>query len=201
MTTSTAYAIDLPDVPPNPFEVEHLREWAGDIVDGYDERKVNSLAAPFTTIRLVCVWDRYDADGTGGNSEFIGRALDPGSRDEVGPWRVLHPDVYAYLMGEPAPGDNTSGAATVEGGSPAGFVSLLGATWGTGEAPAVEWEDGFGNVALLDDYEQCAHDGCSGSLDDGEGYDGYCGGCADLISVHDDGEHDDAPDTDCPTCS
>lgn len=42
----------------------------------------------------------------------------------------------------------------------------------------------------LDDEEPCATEGCDGSMDDGEGEDGYCGNCADRIyaSEHPDDE-------------
>lgn len=50
----------------------------------------------------------------------------------------------------------------------------------------------------LDDTETCRH--CSADTSDGEGYDGYCGSCADLVSQHENGEHDGPADGDCPDC-
>jgi hypothetical protein len=47
----------------------------------------------------------------------------------------------------------------------------------------------------------CRADTCLNALDDGEGWDGYCGTHADLIAQHDAGEHTEAPRLDdCPKC-
>jgi hypothetical protein len=34
-----------------------------------------------------------------------------------------------------------------------------------------------------DDTETCSTDGCGASPNDGEGYDGYCGTCADRLET------------------
>lgn len=51
---------------------------------------------------------------------------------------------------------------------------------------------------LNDEEDNCSH--CGMSLDDNEGYDGLCGNCADLAEDHNDGNHKDAPDENCPEC-
>ena len=63
-----------------------------------------------------------------------------------------------------------------------------------------------------DEEETCIADDCDESLNDGEGYDGYCGTHADKIEGHNEGQHrvsgfDDngdpanGPDADCPNCN
>jgi len=37
----------------------------------------------------------------------------------------------------------------------------------------------------------CRTDGCDGDPDDGEGWDGFCGNCADAIQERYDDEHED----------
>lgn len=57
------------------------------------------------------------------------------------------------------------------------------------------------------DEETCAAEDCNDTLDDGEGYDGYCGYHADLIESHHAGEHathiasDSGANDDCPECA
>jgi hypothetical protein len=41
---------------------------------------------------------------------------------------------------------------------------------------------------------------CGEPNDNGEGYDGFCGNCADRIEVHNDGNHADGKREDCPNC-
>lgn len=63
-----------------------------------------------------------------------------------------------------------------------------------------------------EDEETCIADDCDESLDDGEGFDGYCGTHADKIEGHNTGQHrvsgfdDDGdpasgPDPECPNCN
>lgn len=47
------------------------------------------------------------------------------------------------------------------------------------------------------DEDSCGF--CHSSLDDGEGFDGFCGNCADLIESHLSGGHEDRGE--CPSCN
>lgn len=65
-----------------------------------------------------------------------------------------------------------------------------------------------------DEYEshivngRCTRNACPGLCDnahcrepiDGGGWNGECGSCADVRASHDDGDHDDEPDSDCVAC-
>jgi len=46
--------------------------------------------------------------------------------------------------------------------------------------------------------ESCSH--CGKDAGGGDGYDGFCPGCADLIDQHDEGEHSARHDR-CPMCA
>lgn len=48
-----------------------------------------------------------------------------------------------------------------------------------------------------DEEDDCAN--CSETIDGG-GWDGYCGHCSDLVSMHEAGEHDEDPESECPKC-
>ncbi|MFJ4879905.1 hypothetical protein ACIP93_32525 [Streptomyces sp. NPDC088745] len=48
--------------------------------------------------------------------------------------------------------------------------------------------------------DQCVNDGCAGRTDDGEGWDGECGNCADVRASHDDEAHQTARRADCVAC-
>lgn len=49
---------------------------------------------------------------------------------------------------------------------------------------------------FIDHEDLCSF--CHESLDDGEGYDGFCGTCADLIESHHSGNH--STHSQCPVC-
>lgn len=54
------------------------------------------------------------------------------------------------------------------------------------------------------DEDVCVVEDCGESLNDGEGFDGYCGTHADKIESHSEGYHQAAeggPDADCPNCN
>lgn len=51
-----------------------------------------------------------------------------------------------------------------------------------------------------EEVEGCAEPGCEESMDDGEGWNGFCGHHADLIANHEEGDHDGTPSPDCPEC-
>lgn len=51
-----------------------------------------------------------------------------------------------------------------------------------------------------EEVEECAAPDCEESLDDGEGWNGFCGHHADLIANHEEGDHDGTTSPDCPEC-
>lgn len=220
-TTATTATDEIEMIPLSPADVAHLIDNQGMFVNGYDDDAINSVLGNFETARLVCLWAYYDDYGYGGDSEFFGvaKVADPAythlhanaTKDE-GPWRQVHPDVWSYLSDPDSDID------------PANIPCLLVAT--TEHAPQNINDlggDGFANVATEnktetdedddeDDEETCVDDDCDESLEDGEGFDGYCGNHADKIEGHNEGRHrpvgekddegDDAngPDDECPNC-
>ena len=68
---------------------------------------------------------------------------------------------------------------------------------------ATDEKDSHGTLMCSDcqDEDTCDADGCTGSLSDGEGYDGYCGTHADKVENHNEGQHaGDGRDAECPEC-
>lgn len=49
----------------------------------------------------------------------------------------------------------------------------------------------------VEDEESCSH--CGQEAGGGDGYDGFCPSCADLVDAHDEGEHS-TPNDRCPLC-
>lgn len=202
-------------------DVAHLIEHKGTFEDGYDDAAISSVLDGFETARLVCVWDYHDDYGYGGNSEFFGVTkvpdpaythMYPNATKDEGPWRQVHPDVWAFLS-DP---DSDIDPATI----PCLLVSTTEyAPQNINDLPG----DGFANVAIEnktdsddsdndDDEEICVGDDCEESLEDNEGYDDYCGTCTDKIENHnlgkhrpigetdDDGDDSEGPDDECPNC-
>lgn len=69
---------------------------------------------------------------------------------------------------------------------------------------AVSLEPGAGELDQVDGTpleDLCSNEDCRSALDDGEGYDGECGNCADRRYSHDLGEHRHAPQHDCAACA
>lgn len=195
---------EIPFLPLSDADRAHLIENKGTFENGYDGDGVAAVLREFESARLVCVWGSYDDMGYGGDSEFFGQAKFadvPGNGVTSGPWRQVHPDVWTYLS-DP---DSTIDPATI--------ACLL--------APTAEFarqdidtlfSDGECNMAVKEETETCTVDDCDESLDDGEGFDGYCGNHADKIEGHNHGAHrplgetDDegdettGPDDECPNC-
>lgn len=62
------------------------------------------------------------------------------------------------------------------------------------------------NLPGYDDGDACRTEECDGKTDDGEGYDGYCGNCADrgatLCEFHPWNEDENGPaPSECPECN
>lgn len=197
----------LNPVPLTPEDVEVLRQNKGWFENGYDNRDAEKVLECFTAADLAVTWEYLDDGDHAGCSEFIGMESvivgyhDNGlsRRESVGPWRRIHPDVWTYLSDPDTDID------------PEQIPSLLD----TGEHAVFEDQDiadkGFiQNEDDDDDEDECYH--CGESLDDGNGYDGYCGDCADRIEGHNTGNHrpvgernDDGDEangfqSDCPNC-
>lgn len=206
--TDTA-APDLSPVPLTESDIDLLREHKGWFEDGYDNRDAMKVLECFEAATMVVTWEHLDDGDEAGCSEFIGMERTPvgttahGHRAfaDAGVWRRIHPDVWTYLY-DPECDIN-----------PEQIPSLLD----TGEFAVFEDQDiadkGFiQNPDEDDDEETCIADNCDESLDDDEGYDGYCGSCADKIENHNTGGHrevgtdDDegdpatGADTECPNC-
>ena len=52
-------------------------------------------------------------------------------------------------------------------------------------------QDTFDRLDMLFEDETCRTDGCTGYADDGEGWNGYCGNCADTLYGDDDAAEED----------
>lgn len=194
----------LNPVPLTSEDIEVLRQNKGWFEDGYDNHDAMKVLECFTAADMVVTWEYLDDGDHAGCSEFIGleRVVTGMSErgypltQSTGPWRRIHPDVWTYLSDPDTDID------------PAQIPSLLD----TGEHAIFEDQDiaDKGFIQNEDDEDECVH--CGESLDDGEGYDGYCGNCADRIEGHnvgnhrpvgkhnDDGDEANGHQDDCPNC-
>lgn len=206
----TSVTLTAPATPPlTPRDVAHLIEHKGCFEDGYDDDTINKVLGGFESANLVCVWDYFDDAGYGGNSEIVGIGQAPigptaqGDRAwvDVGTWRRLHPDTWAFLSDPETDIDPESIPSLLDTNGDFAVYEIQNID----ELPG----DGFRNVAAeYDDTDSteadaCTH--CGEALDDGEGCDGYCGTCADLIEQHNDTDDEDSghatPERDCPNCN
>jgi hypothetical protein len=78
--------------------------------------------------------------------------------------------------------------------------------WNSVQTPGAPLIVDFGNIDIegLDDDDVrevavCRSDDCDGSIDNGEGYNGFCGSCADRLDNDDDLE-DAAEGEECTAC-
>lgn len=96
---------------------------------------------------------------------------------EVDPGDWFEYDGVEYAVGGENNGDGPSDEETA-------LITALMAWWKEGR----ESED------------KCRY--CGEANDDGEGWDGYCSHCADLMQGHTDGDHEgEENDDDCPLCA
>jgi hypothetical protein len=208
--TVTATAPRLNPVPLAESDIDLLREHKGWFENGYDNRDAMKVLDCFQSADMVVTWEYLDDGSEAGCSEFIGMEyVTVGTYESgmprvetTGPWRRIHPDVWTYLSDPECDID------------PATIPSLLD----TGEFAVFEDQD-IADKGFIqnpdedeDDEEVCIDDDCDEPLDDGEGFDGYCGTHADKIERHNNGGHrplgktdddgDEAIGTDdeCPNC-
>jgi hypothetical protein len=171
-------------------DLDALTDFRGAFVNGYSEDDIEDLAQNLETIDLVCQWDVYDDYGYGGDSTILVRDRNdsPGSG-----WHIISGALYDHLFSPEEGGPLTAENLHV-------FDPRLKVLNQDIQA-AMTRVDGANHAASADDTaEACSF--CEASLDDGEGYDGYCGACADLIEAHNEGEHASyARDADCPNCN
>lgn len=168
-----------------PAEVEVLVEHRGSFEDGYDDEDITYFASGFKSVEFGCVWEYRDASGCGGDSEIVVREVlsDDGSR---GPWCRPDADTYEFLTNKDSDTD------------PESIKSFIGEPYDGADPESLNVINPY-NFATTDE-ELCRADECDESLDDGEGYDGYCGTHADKVANHEEGAHEEAPDDDCPEC-
>lgn len=160
-----------------------IEENRGRFENGYDDDDITRFSRELGGVGFATLWEYRDEDGFGGASEFI-------VRDNAdGPWKRIHPDVFAYLVGDEDAGENLSHLTTLESDD---VVTEL-------------TDDMIGDLSVsanvtADDALICRADGCNERNDDGEGWDGWCGNCADIVTQHEEGDHEDEPRGDCPEC-
>lgn len=160
-------------VPLAKSDIEVIDENIGCFENGYDEDDAAWVLGKLSG-NLRAIWEYRDADGYGGDSEFIGK-------DESGVWRPIHPDVWQALSDPNSDVD----LAKVE--------SLLDPNQMYGRQDV----DDLGDQTNVtgDDQTVCRFPGCD---EDGEGddaEDGLCGHHADVRYGHIDEDYDgDAED-------
>ncbi|MEU9837465.1 hypothetical protein AB0D67_38520 [Streptosporangium sp. NPDC048047] len=128
-------------VPAAPGPLYALSELRGRMSTGYDDGAVNSVLGQISEAvkqRLVCVWDKIDTWGVGGNSQFYWETEDGQLLELVGElWPWLNGD--SHNPGTPHfPGTPASWI-----GPPTGMTTT-----------SLTWTDGFHNYAGWDDDEQ-----------------------------------------------
>lgn len=158
-----------------------LTDERGRFENGYDSADISQFAARFESVDFGVVWDEYStSDGYIGDSEFVVRERPDGK------WMRLHADASAFLIcPDEAPAD-LSHLTSLASDQPAYEVS------------GAIMHDEVNFASRSDDI--CRADGCFEDLDDGNGWDGWCGHHADIVSGHEDGDHKSAPRDDCPEC-
>lgn len=118
-------------------QYEAIADLRGSMDDGYDDERVNRVLGRISEVsglRIVCVWDYYDASGVGGNSDFYVN-IDGQFHDCAG-------DLWRWLNG--STGDPDTPAVP---GPPASWVG----------APTdlrddqLRYDDGGHNYAIQDD--------------------------------------------------
>jgi hypothetical protein len=183
--SESSFSLDPPSVI-TPEETEALAEHRGRFVEGYDSEDIERFADQFTSVEVACTWEYIDSDGFGGDSEILFREV--GADSTFGPWCRPSEDVHNLLFEADSDVD------------PESIASIVGERCETQELDEDDKFPGGVNFARRDDIERCAHDECDESLDDGEGWNGYCGTHADKIENHNEGDHEETPDDDCPEC-
>ena len=173
----------IPPVVLSLSDVAHLTAHKGVFEEGYDDEDALRVLSSFTDVNLILMWDYHDSDGFGGGVEILGRAT--GDNE---PWRALHPGVLRYLTDPDCLLD------------PATIPSLLEGVAAPGQESLGNLDDGTQTAREYEAVEECAADDCDDDMTDNEGYDGFCGTHADLIAQHDDGEHPDGLNSECPDC-
>ncbi|MFD8565152.1 hypothetical protein ACFV1N_48480 [Streptosporangium canum] len=127
--------------PEAPSPLYALSELRGHMADGYDDDAVNSILGQIseaTKRRLVCVWDKFDEWGVGGNSQFYIEAEDGQLLELVG-------NLWPWLNG-----DRDDSATPHFPGTPDSWVgSPTGMTMGD-----LSWDDSFHNYAVRGGDEQ-----------------------------------------------
>ncbi|MFI7049062.1 hypothetical protein [Streptosporangium sandarakinum] len=107
--------------PAGPSPLYALSGLCGRMADGYDDKTVNSVLGQISEAvkrPLVCVWDKIDAWGFGGNSQFYWEAEDGQLLEFVG-------DLWSWLNGDPRNPDTPHfpGAPDSWVGPPAGMTT------------------------------------------------------------------------------
>lgn len=110
----------------------------GYMATGYDDDDVNrafSRIHDACGLRLVCVWEIFDAFGVGGNSDFY--------VETDGRLHYLGGALWQWLNGDPEDVD-----VPITPGTPASWI-------GSRADPALDpdWDDGFHNLAIADREE------------------------------------------------
>lgn len=205
MSTTSQSSQSLNAVPLTAEDIEVLRQNKGWFENGYDNNDATKVLECFKAADLAVTWEYLDDGDHAGCSEFIGKeTIVTGMsehgyplRNTVGPWRRIHPDVWTYLSDPDTDIDPTSIPSLLDLGEHAVFEDQDIADKGFIQNPAGD--------------DEC--DYCGESLDDNEGYDGYCGTCTDKVENHNTGQHrlegeqddegEDATgaDADCPNCN
>lgn len=178
-------------VPLTARDVEHLRQNKGVFENGYDAADADRILSGFQSARLDVFWEYEDEYGFGGHSEFAG--VPAGATNaSLGDYRTIHPDVWHYLS-DPDSDVDPATVPSLLANEPAGINT--GEIYCFSVGMGTQWAY---RVARSDDTCAC----CESRLDDGEGHDGYCGECADLIEQHNADEHTGGNRIDdCPNCS
>ncbi|MFS0885183.1 hypothetical protein [Aeromicrobium sp. 179-A 4D2 NHS] len=159
-----------------------IEENRGRFENGYDDIDISDFAAEVDGVQFAALWDEYDIDdGYRGDSKFIVRETPDG------PWHELHDTATGYLLGlDDAPADLTG-------------LDTLSSDRVVFQYTSAAMMDDRGNFAEQAD-DVCRTSGCFELTDDGQGWDGYCGNCADIVSEHEEGDHI-IPREDCPECN
>ena len=173
----------IPRVVLSPADIAHLTAHKGVLSDPLDASRYFEVLTRFESASLAVVWEYSDTTGYfGGNTELLGRAHDGG------PWRRLHPYVWAYLS------DLRCGI------DPAVIPSLLeGVPYGVQGIENLHG-DGDGNYAHINGGA-CQMDafGCPEDMPDSSFRGGFCGFHNRLIEAHEAWGHRRGNDA-CPSC-
>ncbi len=197
--------------PLTPRDVETLTAKPWRLRRGLHPRGRSQRPEPLRVRHLRVFWDYADGDGLGGDSFFAGFARTSRASGPHGVGRAVAYEApfsqYAHISDQAWEYLSDPDCDL----DPESIPSLLGnehAAINVGEIYShdVGASTQYSFANHLDDEARrsaVARTGCDEDLDDGEGWNGYCGTHADLVDQHDEGEHDgdNARPRGCPICT